>query len=176
MQSRYYGAVMNHENRLHREKVENVFRLRNKKRNQEEHKKMKRLDEELRERKDMRVIQEAVRFRMVQAEEAEVLSKFMTNFHKRKRREMEDADAKEMEIDSGERKSKTSNKRRIARHLNEVYRNIFNNDKGYDRVKFNEFQETFRFTLKGIDDRIRGGCEKRIWDGEIKEALEKIKN
>ena len=84
---------------------------------------------------------------------------------------MEDADAKEMGIDSGERKSRTSNKRRIARLLNEVYRKIFNNNKGYNRTKFNEFKDKYGFTLKGIDDEIRGGCKKRIRDEEIEEAM-----
>ena len=112
---------------------------------------------------------------MVQAEEAEVLSKFMTDFHRRKRREVEDAGTKEVEIDSGGKKSKSSNKRRIARHLNEVYRRIFINNKGYDKDRFDEFQNRFGFTLNGIDDRARKGCEKKIWDEEIKKALEKIK-
>ena len=63
---------------------------------------MKKLDEELRERKYIIEIKKAVRLRTVQAEEAEVLSKFMTDFHRRKKREVEDAGTKEVEIDSGE--------------------------------------------------------------------------
>ena len=159
---------MNHENRIHRQKVEEVFRLKNRERTKEEHEKMKKLDEELRERKDIIEIQKAVRLRMVQAEEAEVLSKFMTDFHRRKKREVEDAGTKEVEIDSGGNKSKSSNKRRIARHLNKTYRRIFNNNKGYDKDRFDEFQNRFGFTLNGIDDRIRKGCEKKIQDEEIK--------
>ena len=88
---------------------------------------------------------------------------------------MEDAEAKEVEIDVGERKIKSSNKRRIARHLNEVYRKIFNNNKGYNRTKFNEFKDKYGFTLKGIDDEIRLDCEKRIRGEEIEEAMGKIK-
>ena len=40
LQSRHYGAVMNRENRIYREKVEEVFRLKNRERTQEEHEKM----------------------------------------------------------------------------------------------------------------------------------------
>ena len=80
---------MNHENRIHREKMEEVFWLKNKERTKEEHKKMKILNEELRERRNIMEVQKVVRLRQVQAEEAEVLSKFLTDFHKRKKREVE---------------------------------------------------------------------------------------